>query len=314
MKKHILIIGLAAMAFEMHSQIYTPSGIIQGNSSNNNIGIGTTSPGYKLDISTSDLNGGIRVRQTSSSMGAATLWLDGTASGVNGNLWGILSTGQGNSAGEGAGHLNVVDYSNGSKLLIKGGPNGEIGIGITSPSAKLHVNTPSSSSLAGFIISHNYTGQYSYGELIKVKNDLTKAIAVENNVGTAKEVFKVMGDGRVIIGEKISTAHPTASLTVSGKVVCQDFYVTALSDWPDYVFANNYKLPALADVKKYYSTNKHLPGVPSASEIEENGLNLKEMSSIQMKKIEELTIYMVEMKEEIERLKKENEDLRSKIK
>jgi hypothetical protein len=76
--------------------------------------------------------------------------------------------------------------------------------------------------------------------------------------------------------------------------------------WPDYVFDNNYKLPQLSEVESFVKANKHLPGIPSAKEIEKEGLDLAEMQSKQMEKIEELTLYLIELKKDVEALKKEN--------
>lgn len=82
--------------------------------------------------------------------------------------------------------------------------------------------------------------------------------------------------------------------------------------WADYVFADNYNLMSLSEVEKFIKTNKHLPNVPSADELAKDGLDLGKMQALQMEKIEELTLYMIEMKKEIETLKKENEVLKSK--
>ncbi|MBC7641120.1 MAG: TMF family protein, partial [Flavobacterium sp.] len=82
--------------------------------------------------------------------------------------------------------------------------------------------------------------------------------------------------------------------------------------WADYVFANDYKLQPLTEVEKFINKNKHLPNVPSASELEKEGLDLGKMQAKQMEKIEELTLYLIEMKKEIEILKSENKSLKSK--
>jgi hypothetical protein len=75
--------------------------------------------------------------------------------------------------------------------------------------------------------------------------------------------------------------------------------------WCDYVFEDNYELLPLNEVEKYYKTYKHLPDIPPSSEIEMNGLDLGKLVSLQMKKIEELTIHLVEMQKEINELKNE---------
>ncbi len=122
---------------------------------------------------------------------------------------------------------------------------------------------------------------------------------------TIKNNGNVLIGGQTMIGVKKSTAHANAMLMVDGKIVCKDLYVTATSDWPDFVFDANYKLDNLYDVRDYYQKYKHLPNVPTACEIEEKGINMSEVSTIQMQKIEELTLYIVQLKMELDELKKE---------
>jgi len=71
---------------------------------------------------------------------------------------------------------------------------------------------------------------------------------------------------------------------------------------PDYVFDNDYNLLSLEEIKTYIDKNKHLPEVPSAKEMEANGVNLGEMNMLLLKKIEELTLYVIELKSENEKL------------
>ncbi len=74
--------------------------------------------------------------------------------------------------------------------------------------------------------------------------------------------------------------------------------------WSDYVFHKNYRLPALLEVEDYIDENGHLPDVPSEREVLENGVDVAEMNSILLKKIEELTLYVIQQQKEIEKLKK----------
>ncbi len=85
-----------------------------------------------------------------------------------------------------------------------------------------------------------------------------------------------------------------------------------LKDIPDYVFEDNYNLKTLDEVNSYISTNKHLPDVPSAYEIKNNGLDLVEMSLTLLKKIEELTLYTIEQGEKIEMQQEEIDKLKNK--
>ena len=110
----------------------------------------------------------------------------------------------------------------------------------------------------------------------------------------------------------IGTKSPDSKLTVSGNVHAQEVKVTVNAGVvPDYVFANDYKLKSLEEVETYIKQNSHLPEIPSAKEIEKNGLMLAEMNLSLLKKMEEMTLYMIEQSKEIKNLKKENEVLRS---
>jgi hypothetical protein len=79
-----------------------------------------------------------------------------------------------------------------------------------------------------------------------------------------------------------------------------------LTSFPDYVFSSKYKLKSLDALENYIRENHHLPNVPSAADIQQNGANLGELSKIQMEKIEELTLYVIELKKEIDALKTSN--------
>ncbi|SEO97041.1 hypothetical protein SAMN05444671_3846 [Flavobacterium sp. CF108] len=114
--------------------------------------------------------------------------------------------------------------------------------------------------------------------------------------------IKAIQNGNVGIG----TANPDEKLTVKGKIHTQEVRVDMLGPLvPDYVFENDYKIKTLEEVENYIKENKHLPEVPSAQEIEKNGLMLAEMNMTLLKKIEEMTLYMIEMKKENEEMKKD---------
>jgi hypothetical protein len=74
--------------------------------------------------------------------------------------------------------------------------------------------------------------------------------------------------------------------------------------WPDYVFKKNYKLPDLNYVKQYIDQNQHLPEIPSARQMEKDGMNVGEMNKLLLKKVEELTLYMIEKDKQINELQK----------
>lgn len=85
---------------------------------------------------------------------------------------------------------------------------------------------------------------------------------------------------------------------------------TSATDWADYVFAKDYTLMPLDKVEAFIHANKHLPNVPSADEMVKDGLDVSKTSKMLMEKIEELTLYMIEMNKEIKALKAENEKLK----
>ncbi len=95
-----------------------------------------------------------------------------------------------------------------------------------------------------------------------------------------------------------------------GLVRAREIKVDLATNWPDYVFQPSYPLMPLMEVKTYVEANGHLPNVPDACEVEEEGIALGEMNRILLEKVEELTLYMIQMQEEQERLKLELEELK----
>jgi len=93
------------------------------------------------------------------------------------------------------------------------------------------------------------------------------------------------------------------NISSNGKITTKEVEVT-LTGWPDYVFEKEYYLSPLSEVEKYISENKHLPGVSSAQDIEKNGVALGEMNKILMQKIEELTLYVIDLQKQVDELKK----------
>ena len=106
----------------------------------------------------------------------------------------------------------------------------------------------------------------------------------------------------------IGTGLPDAKLAVKGTIHAEEVKVDLTVPAPDYVFEKNYNLPTLAEVEDYINQNKHLPEVPAAKEMEKNGVNLGEMNMLLLKKVEELTLYMIELKKEIEMLKSDKQE------
>lgn len=120
------------------------------------------------------------------------------------------------------------------------------------------------------------------------------------NTNELKTRMTINGDGNVGIG----TTSPDAMLTVKGDIHTQEVRVDLDVPGPDYVFEKDYNLQSLSEIEAYINENKHLPEVPSAKEMEANGLNLKEMNLLLLKKVEELTLHLIEQQKQIEELKR----------
>lgn|GEM_PF-1692062 len=105
----------------------------------------------------------------------------------------------------------------------------------------------------------------------------------------------------------VTGTHSDYRLAVEGKLVAKEIIVTESNwnTWPDYVFKSGYNLMTLPEVEQSIKQNGHLPGIPSAEDVRDNGINVAEVQTKLLEKIEELTLYMIEMKKENELLKQE---------
>ncbi|PJJ83340.1 tail fiber protein [Mucilaginibacter auburnensis] len=121
-------------------------------------------------------------------------------------------------------------------------------------------------------------------------NYVPTAISFSNGDVTRVERMRISSNGKVGIG----TQSPDEMLTVNGKVHTKEVKVDLNIPAPDYVFKASYKLRTLEEVNKYIQSNGHLPDVPSAQTMEQNGVNIGEMNMQLLKKVEELTLYLIE--------------------
>jgi hypothetical protein len=206
--------------------------------------------------------------------------------------------------------------------------SGDVGIGATTPLAKLHIDGLSGS-------------QYflQLGNTIKVKGDgvLTwgassvqgllswdtgKAIVgaqVGQNLSLyagGGEMMNINANGKVGIG----TANPDEKLTVKGKIHAEEVRIDLLVP-ADYVFQkyytgtsslkSDYVMPTLDEVAQYTKVNNHLPSIPSAEEMKKNGVQLGEMNNLLLQKIEELTLYIIQQNDTLKKQSKEIENIKS---
>ncbi len=168
----------------------------------------------------------------------------------------------------------VLGYSNGNgpqNISLRWNGAGNVGIGTVSPVAKLHINS---------------IGAYSFGLLVTGNDPHVKSISVNDQTGTNN--FLVYANGEVFARE----------VTVK------------LGNFPDYVFEKNYKLRSIDDLSNYISKNSHLPNIPSAEEVKNNNIGIGELQVKLLEKVEELTLYIIQLNERVKTLEVENAKLK----
>ncbi|MDR2962156.1 MAG: hypothetical protein LBU90_00720 [Bacteroidales bacterium] len=139
------------------------------------------------------------------------------------------------------------------------------------------------SNVSGTKVETSYSGYFTGGKLV----------VMNGNVG-------------------IGYSNPTVPLDVNGIIRAHEVKI-CLSQGCDYVFENNYNLMPLSVLSTFVKTNKHLPEIAPAAEMESEGINVSEMNALLLKKIEELTLYIIHQQEELQKQNAEIELLKTKI-
>lgn len=198
--------------------------------------------------------------------------------------------------------------------------SGNVGIGTLSPQGSLDIftsnntaTTPLLSFRSNFHITGNY-GMIRFGDYTQTTDYQKGAIiyesvgtsargklhlALENTDGTGSVTLSdakltVLSNGNVGIG----TTSPSDLLSVNGKIRAHEIKVET-TNWPDYVFDNNYKPLSLMELEKFTQVHKHLPGIPTAKEVEKEGVDLGNMNKILVQKIEELTLHLIQQNQTV---------------
>jgi hypothetical protein len=123
---------------------------------------------------------------------------------------------------------------------------------------------------------------------------------------TGEVPLRLTSSGKVGINTD-NFGNSNHSLYIAGSSVAEEMYVLIQDDWGDFVFEKEYDLMPLEQLDDYLKVNKHLPDFPSAAEVEQDGLALGETERLLTIKVEELTLYILQLKKEIDSLKKELE-------
>ncbi|WP_276373032.1 hypothetical protein [Chryseolinea sp. H1M3-3] len=287
---------------------------------NGNVGIGTNNPTSPLQVSGSVPELNVQVYNTSANGARTFLSAFPFKSAIQTDMdFAIMTNGGGWS----------------DKFILKN--NGNVGIGTTNPNQRLHIVGAASTFLnleksgdsneagvlftkAGTTLFYLYSDDTSNALKIQASGlsgevDATPRMQFPLS---NKNIYMVESGGNVGIG----TTDPRGyKLAVAGKAIAEEIVVKLQGNWPDYVFEKNYNLRPLADVENYINQNRHLPEVPAAKEVEANGVNLGEMNMLLLKKVEELTLYLLQQDKTIkdqaasmEVFKKQLQALESKIK
>ena len=181
---------------------------------------------------------------------------------------------------------------------------GNVGIGTLIPAALLHLDgggTDASLSGGGYLISGSTTSTnivMDDNEIMARNNGAASTLYVNHDGGDLNLCY---ASGNVMIGASVPATGYL--LSVDGKIMCEELKVQLSQNWPDYVFDEKYKMLSISDMKSFVKTNKHLPGIPSASEMKENGISVGEMQTKMMQKIEEMSLYIIELQNQIDELK-----------
>ncbi|MFY8165783.1 MAG: hypothetical protein ACOVJ8_04255, partial [Sediminibacterium sp.] len=289
------------------------------------VGIGTETPATALDVkgdvTVSNLGDGVNTRTLL--VNASGQLVPGTASSTTAKAWNVGGNNITNPATEYFGSSNVSDLyiKNGNsapRIVVKA--DGKVGIGTPIPSGVLEIKGldpfPYNSSL---VFSGNGVGDiYSSASINFHYQTGTNFTVFEGGQSplAGLKCFSIE-NGKTHIGPKkpLNAPYDAAMLSVYGSIVAKEIFVRddVGAVWADYVFAKDYKLMPLKEVEKYVAENKHLPNVPSAKEIDEKGQGIGSLQIVQMEKIEELYLHLIELSKKVEKLEKENAELKAKI-
>lgn len=208
--------------------------------------------------------------------------------------------------------------------------NGKVGIGTTNPTAYLTTYLSESGKALSLLgvnkdielhmghgtgISFGFFWRY-VGSRSGNLNDLE--LWSQNMASDDRLVYQVHQNGNIKFMQNVGVGCEAGingySFAVKGTIGCGELIVDEVSDWPDYVFDDDYKLISLDELKNFIQSNNHLPDMPTADDVKKEGISIGEMNKKLLQKVEELTLYTLEQQEVIEELKMKMELQNKRIK
>jgi|GEM_PF-4747250 len=199
----------------------------------------------------------------------------------------------------------ATEASNGANTKMTIQEDGDVGIGMTPVANKLAVD--------GSVFADE---GYFFGGVNKVNfvpDGPGVAFKGRGFAGEYTMVYQNYLYNQVNIGyNPRQRVNGNYLLTVDGEILAEGITIQNSTSWPDYVFEDDYALRSLDEVDAFVKENKHLPGVPSAKDVEE-GVSVGEMQRVLLEKVEELTLYVIDQNKELETMRSENASLKTRI-